>query len=163
VSADTLSDDGRLVLDGANVSFWTVWPDKGELIDPARSRLLELLVDAAPGTRSFFYWGLALIASGDRPCLLRGSIETFAREEALIREEFELVGVPGPEMIWPEDRSFLVVSGYDLASTCVGCSQALADQIVSDDILEAVDTDLGSRVDWGSDQLNLPTPATPTN
>ena len=101
--------------------------------------------------------------AGESPCLLRGSIETFAQDEISIVDEFGLADLPGPEMIWPLDRSFLVVTDYDDVSTYIGCASPLADRLVTDDVLEAVDTDLGARADWDSDQINFPTPATPTS
>ena len=156
VPHDTTSDDGRAVLDGHNISFLMLWPEEGNLVDPARSRLFELLSGAAAGAPTFLYWGLAALVAGELPCLLRGSIETFARDEISVVDENGLAGLPGPEMIWPEDRSFLVVTDYDDVSTYVGCASPLADRLVTDDVLEAVDTHLGARADWDSDQTNLP-------
>jgi hypothetical protein len=162
VPVDTTSDEGRWILDGHNVTFLTLWPDQGTLVDPARSRLLELLAHAAEGTPTFFYWGLALVVAGERPCLLLGSIESFVGDEPSVVVEHGLEGVPGPEMIWPEDRSFLVVTDYGDSSTYVCCSSTLGDRLIADDILEAVDTHIGARVDWRSDETNLPSPPRPT-
>ncbi|MEV7028457.1 hypothetical protein AB0O00_40865, partial [Kitasatospora sp. NPDC093558] len=62
--------------------------------------------------------------------------------------------ITGPEFWWPEDRSWVVTSDYDLLSTYVGCSAETAALILADDGIEALPVTLGTRVDFYADDAN---------
>jgi hypothetical protein len=64
------------------------------------------------------------------------------------------VDLVGPEYVWPVDRSWVVNTDYDLASTYLACSQATATALDEDPVLEILPVSLDTRVDDGADQLN---------
>lgn len=57
------------------------------------------------------------------------------------------VGGRGPEFWWPQDRSWVVTTDYDLLSTYAGCSARTAELLLTDDELEALPVTLRTRVD----------------
>lgn len=67
--------------------------------------------------------------------LYRGTIEAAA---AFCRELI----CQSPTLWWPQDHAWCVASEIDLRSTYVGGSQALADQVLHDERLEALSAKL---------------------
>ena len=59
-----------------------------------------------------------------------------------------------PNLWWPGDRAWCVVTDIDLAETYVGGSHACIERIVGDDELEALRTTTDARVDIGGDRIN---------
>ena len=78
--------------------------------------------------------------------------------------------VPGPHhqpyyqsasLWWPDDRSWLVATEIDLESTYIGCTHACRDALLRLSVLEALEIDPASRIDWYGDPLN-PSPPSET-
>jgi hypothetical protein len=61
---------------------------------------------------------------------------------------------PGPEFVWPADRSWVVNTDYHLDSTYVACDEDLAEAILADPTLEALPVSRDTRVDDGADRIN---------
>ncbi|MEU4014291.1 hypothetical protein AB0E56_03410 [Microbacterium sp. NPDC028030] len=59
-----------------------------------------------------------------------------------------------PSIIWPEDRSWVLVSEVDFDSTVVAGSAALINAICSDDRLEAFPIPSDADLSWGADAVN---------
>jgi len=64
----------------------------------------------------------------------------------------EALGVRCTPTHWfPEDRSWLVCSDYDLTFTLVGGSARLAQELLDHPVLECVSVQPETRVDWQVD------------
>jgi hypothetical protein len=74
--------------------------------------------------------------------LYRGPIETAA---AYCREPTS----QSPNLWWPEDRAWCVASEIDLHSTYVGGPQAMADQVLRDERLEALPAEISDPINAG--------------
>jgi hypothetical protein len=61
---------------------------------------------------------------------------------------------PGPEFVWPADRSWILNTDYDLDSTYVACDEDLAEAILADPTLEALPVSRDTWVDDGADRIN---------
>jgi hypothetical protein len=59
-----------------------------------------------------------------------------------------------PNMIWPADRSWFVVSEYDLDSTLVGGGRALVDAILAAPELETLEVERGDSLQDDADEIN---------
>jgi hypothetical protein len=59
-----------------------------------------------------------------------------------------------PNMWWPEDRSWIVVTDIDFAWTYVGGSVSLISNILQDSALEALSCNLGDSPFFDGDQIN---------
>jgi hypothetical protein len=60
-----------------------------------------------------------------------------------------------PNLWWPEDRAWIVATEVDYAWTYVGGSQKLIDNVVSDDLLEAMPIHLDDLPFWTGDPVNV--------
>jgi hypothetical protein len=101
----------------------------------------------------FFYYGLSAIVRGMQPLLLSAPLDAGdeVQRRATVVAGVDLVG---PEYVWPVDRSWIVNTDYDLASTYLACSQMTAQALEEDPALEILRVSLDTRVDDGADQLN---------
>lgn len=60
----------------------------------------------------------------------------------------------GPNLWWPDDRTWCVASEIDLPYTYVGGSNALIEQVLAHPALETVAADVGDGVTYDSDRVN---------
>lgn len=59
-----------------------------------------------------------------------------------------------PSLLWPEDRSWVMVSEVDFDSTIVAGSPALIEALCADEQLEALPISEGADLTWGADTVN---------
>jgi hypothetical protein len=60
----------------------------------------------------------------------------------------------GPNIWWPDDRTWCVASEIDLPYTYVGGSKDLIERILRDPVLEALLSDVGHGITYDSDRVN---------
>jgi len=53
--------------------------------------------------------------------------------------------------VWPEDRSWVLCTDYDLVATYIACNRALARALTDDGLLEIAEVSRRSRVDDHAD------------
>ena len=77
-----------------------------------------------------------------------------------VRDAVRTLGSCGPNLWWPQDRGWFVVSEIDSMSTYVGSSTTAALALSSCAALEMIDTAASRRVTWDGDHINplLPNP-----
>ncbi|MEU4201206.1 hypothetical protein AB0F64_14795 [Streptomyces sp. NPDC026294] len=119
--------------------------------DPAtRQGLVEILSAAtAADQRVFYSYELARELRGEETLVWTSSLSGLEAVRARTGEEYA-----GPEHWWPEDRGWVVACDWDLCSTYVACSEALAERLVGSDLIEAVRVAPAVRVDNGADHLD---------
>ncbi|MFE9636458.1 hypothetical protein [Streptomyces sp. NPDC006463] len=144
--------------DAAGEPVWQT--EEGDLDDRSRGALARLLAGMTGDQEVYFAYDLAALCRGEEEPLVRRSCLTDLES---VREEVKgRVGSDGPEFWWPQDRSWVVTTDYDLLSTYVGCSNETAEQILGDDELEALPVTSRTRVDWYADRRQgraaVPTP-----
>lgn len=157
----SLRDEGR---DGDGPRWQT---EEGALDDRSRRALSRCLAGVTGDQAVFFAYDLAALCRGEEEPLVRRS--TLADLETVREAVADAVGTSGPEFWWPQDRSWVVTSDYDLLSTYVGCSARTAERLLGDDELEALPVTPG-RASTGmptghsasddTDQESPPSPAT---
>lgn len=124
--------------------------EAGVLDDLSRGALVRCLAAVTGEQRVYFAFDLAALLQGeDEPLVRRSSL---ADLETVREEVADRVGEAGPEFWWPEDRSWVVSTDYDLLSTYVGCSVTTAERILDDNELEALPVTPQTRVDWYADR-----------
>jgi hypothetical protein len=102
--------------------------------DAALTAVLLTLVGR--DTSADFYYGVGAVAGGHQPTVFRASLSDLAA----LRQSFvspQGTPVAGPELWWPQDRSWLVDTD-DSAFTAVFGNQTLADLLRADPDLETV-------------------------
>jgi hypothetical protein len=60
----------------------------------------------------------------------------------------------GPNLWWPDDRSWCVASEIDLPCSYVGGSQEMIDGILADPAVEALPATLADGITYDSDKIN---------
>jgi hypothetical protein len=83
-------------------------------------------------------------------------VETYARSYFLLRGpldvacRFEIAGLyTSPNLCWPADRAWILITEVDDYSTYVGGSRAAIDAVLASEHLEAVEVALDTRMDVG--------------
>lgn len=131
------------------------WVSEGRLDEPTRSALFGLLAERGR-TDTYFLYGLGAIVRGQPQLLFRAPVADYREVQAaadLLLEEVDETG-PGPEWIWPIDRSWVVNTDYDLESTYIACDEDLGEAILSSAAIEALPVSRDVRVDNGADRIN---------
>lgn len=130
---------------------------EGRLDEPARSALFGILAASDAGDAFYLYFLNAIVRARDHaPLLYRAPLVDLDEVHAAASE---LLGdppdkAPGPEFVWPLDRSWMVTTDYDLESTYVACDDRIAEQILSAADIEALPLTRWTRVDNEIDQIN---------
>ncbi len=129
----------------------------GELEPVTRQRLFSHLGRHTPPQATFFLFDLAAIIAGHDPFTLEAQVGDI---EAVVEwvEERNAAAVSTPELVWPEDRRWIVCCDYDLSSTYLASDASLADDLLADPMLETVEVALETRVDWRADADLRPSP-----
>ncbi|MBB3918334.1 hypothetical protein [Rhizobium fabae] len=122
-----------------------IGPDEGTLAPIERDALISVLRRRTPAGSCFFHFWL--LATEDMEDLVfRGTLD----EAAAFPDD-----VPGvrltPTHWFPEDRSWLVCSDYDLTFTLVGGSESLVQDLMDSQVLECVRVHPGTRIDSHAD------------
>ncbi|WP_216677923.1 hypothetical protein [Streptomyces sp. MNP-20] len=129
---------------GPGRSLWQV--EDGALDDSSRGALARVLAGVSGGQAVYFAYDLAaLLWDEDEPIIRRASLADLETVREAVRD---VVGDSGPEFWWPQDRSWVVTTDYDLLSTYVGCSAETAGLLLGDDKLETLPVTLRTRADW---------------
>ncbi|MEV6651252.1 hypothetical protein [Streptomyces sp. NPDC051219] len=120
--------------------------DDGALDERSRRALARLLGMVSGEQAVYFAYDLAAMLWGDDgPLVCHSSLADLENVRESVRD---LVGESGPEFWWPQDRSWVVTTDYDLLSTYVGCSAQTSELLLEDDELEILPVTLQTRVDW---------------
>jgi hypothetical protein len=59
-----------------------------------------------------------------------------------------------PNLLWPNDRSWFLVSEIDFDSTVIGCSAAVAAELLADGVLETALIPEGASLSFEGDEVN---------
>ena len=128
---------------------------EGRLDEPARSALFRLLSKRGEWD-AYFLYDLGALIRVSRPLLYRAPITLYRDVQDAADRDLGGVGElqPGPEFVWPTDRSWVVNTDYDLSATYLACDADLADAILADPTLETLPVSLDTRVDESADRIN---------
>ncbi|GGV18187.1 hypothetical protein GCM10010495_36270 [Kitasatospora herbaricolor] len=130
-------------------------PVDGEPDAGSRQALVRALAGTTGGRPVFFGYDLALLVRGaDGPAVRSSPPDRPESVRADMTDSHAYL--VGPEFWWPQDRSWVVTSDYDLVSGYIGCSAEPAERILAEPGIEALPVTLRTRVDFSSDQLNRP-------
>ncbi|GIF12831.1 hypothetical protein [Actinoplanes teichomyceticus] len=157
--------------DGRDGTLWTTAPWPGVLPKTTALLLVDVLraYTRTPHRCWFAVWaghqtlvlprdGVPHVGVPDRPMLLL----TGPLDAATTRLDQPAGGhrrpsyARLPNMWWPDDRSWCVVTDADQNSTYLGCSRACIDSLLVHPRLEAREVDPGQRTSADSDEVNRP-------
>ena len=119
--------------------------------DPeTRGRVIEHLAAEDEGPYIFSYELLASIAMSESPMVVAAETLDLSsvRAAATAVTRDGAPPVAPPEHWWPASRSWVVSRDDDLDELYIACSRELAQAILDDADLEAVEVSPNSRVDW---------------
>lgn len=126
---------------------------EGALDLATRRALTSALVGASANTTAFYWYSLTAAMNGKDPVVLSAGVAD-AEQVFTYARQHDLAVTNNPEYIWLVDRSWVVMTDWDLTSTYVACDAALADSLLADPGLEAVEVGPTTRVDDYADTLN---------
>lgn len=126
-----------------------IGPQEGNLGDIERDALASVLHRHIVGDRIFFYFWLLATMDWRADKLFEGTLD----EVGLFSNGTH--GVRRTPTYWfPEDRSWLVCTNYDLTFTLVGGSEPLIRDLLAHPLLESVPVRPATRVDSNADLEN---------
>jgi hypothetical protein len=123
----------------------------GDLDPVVRGALRGVLGAATSGQSWLFYYGLSVMVSGRTPVLFCSSLDSIHDVIRTAVEEHSAV-VESPELVWPEDRAWVVCTGYDLTSTYIACSRDVAARVAAGPHLETLEVSRQTRIDDYADE-----------
>ena len=124
-----------------------IGPDEGNLVGTERDTLVSVLRGYTKTDRIFFcFWFLATTDWGGDDKVFEGALG-----EADLFPDKRLGIRCTPTHWFPEDRSWLVCSDYDLTFSLVGGSEHMIQQLLDHPALECVRVAPNTRVDWEAD------------
>ncbi|MER7755387.1 hypothetical protein [Kitasatospora sp. NPDC097643] len=149
--ADVLAESGRRLADWPSTLSTRVfgpgvrpdgvdYPDSGEPDRACLERLVQILArHSAEGPATECYWAQAAIEDlGDPVPAHRGRLAEAVAHHDACRGPARSTGLAFPAHWWPLDRSWFVLSDWDLSATEVFGSEALIADLLADGELEAV-------------------------
>lgn len=125
----------------------------GELDLATRRALTAVLSGAGGNAPAFYWWTLTAVINAKDPVVLTAGVADVEQVMTYAREH-DLAVTDNPEYIWPADRSWVVMTDWDLTSTYVACDDGLAAALVADSKLEGIEVPPATRVDDYADRLN---------
>ncbi len=128
---------------------------EGDLDPSTRRRLFSVLSAHTRSQPLYFFYGLSTLITGHGPILFRADIDSVEQVVALARSE-RFSTVESPEAVWPEDRSWVFFTDYDLVSTYIACNRTLGSALAADDRLETCEVSRDTRIDDNADNPNVP-------
>ncbi|MBV8950797.1 MAG: hypothetical protein JOZ99_07975 [Actinobacteria bacterium] len=144
---------------------WDLPPQEGELPAIVAHRLSSLLErHTHTPSRCWFCvwegWGGLRTPAGIAPLVNLPHRRYFLATApiAAVHGSFEAIHAQGPSIWWPDDRAWCVATEIDSRSTYVGGSGDGIDEILDDDVLEALPARIDDGVGLKSDHVN-PLPA----
>lgn len=123
----------------------------GELEPRTRQRLFGHLRRHTPPQSTFYLYDLAASVGGQVSFMIEAAVGDMERIARWVDERGAAVAST-PELVWPEDRRWIVFSDYDTPSTYIGADAALAADLFADPELETLAVDLATRIDWQADE-----------
>lgn len=126
-------------------------PDEGTLDAETCHALISALTPVVGHQPCFYYYsGMSVLSGPDfyAPRLYQGALTD-------VLAFFEMDDLnSSPEYRWPENREWCICTDWDLSFTLIGGSEACADAIASNPLLETISVTPMMRVDYGADELN---------
>jgi hypothetical protein len=123
---------------------------EGSLDDLEFKSMLTGLRGVTGSQSVYFYWDMLKTLHIDvegEPICLRGDLQTPPSNWP--------AGLDwSPTYIWPDDRSWIVATDYDLSFTVVACNSLLRAELFKQNELECIDMKPDARIDNGSDRIN---------
>lgn len=144
-------ETSHLTLAQADVDGARQWMTKScRLRLPVQRALASVLAGVSGATEVYFGYLLsAQLVGFDDPIVAAAPLSGL--EDLQRRLDDEAGTEDGPEYWWPHDHAWVVCSDYDLPSTYVACSEALAKAIVAHPDIEALRVTPDMRIDFASD------------
>lgn len=125
--------------------------DEGTLHPVVRRHLFPILGAHTDSATCNCYFGLSAIIGGDgRAVLLQASLDALDDVCALARAEGW--SSESPEYLWPEDRSWVLCTDYDLDSSYLAAGRELAAAVSAERRLESASVSPDTRVDRRADE-----------
>lgn len=123
-----------------------IGPNEGNLVGSERDALVSVLRSHTDTGRILFHFWLLATTEWESDKVFEGSLD-----EADLFPDKRLGVRCTPTHWFPEDRSWLVCSDYDLTFSLVGGSEVLIQQLLNHPVLECVPVSPETRVDRNAD------------
>lgn len=126
-----------------------IGPEEGTLASTERDALTSILRRNTNAARCFFHFWFLATSEWKEDLLFEGDLDDASR----FPDEVPSVRCT-PTHWFPEDRSWLVCTDYDLTFTLVGGPESLICELLDHHVLECASIQPGTRVDWQADLAN---------
>jgi hypothetical protein len=145
----------------AQPGVWDVPPADGELPLIVASRFVSILRRHTPTPDRCWFciwegWGGLRTPAGINPVidLPNRSYYLATAPITAVPESFERIYARGPSIWWPDDRAWCVATEIDFRSTYVGGSSSCIEDLLNDDVLEALPATIEDGVGLKGDPVN---------
>jgi hypothetical protein len=125
-------------------------PDEGTLDEVTCQRLVEILKPFTERQSCHFHYDVIATGRCEADVAFSGELDDVIE----CCNDPEVRGTP--THWWPEHRTWLVCSDWDLKFTLIGGPRRLVNQLIADDELECIAVTPSDRIDFKADRLNSP-------
>ena len=119
---------------------YLVFPEEGSLEKFEMLELIEILSDFCLDVNCYFYYDQLVFGDFDNEHLYKGEISK------LIDLYKSLPWETSPSYIWSDKKDWCLNTDYDLTFTVIGCNDALAEKLLSSEVLETIEVSTNSNV-----------------
>jgi hypothetical protein len=131
---------------------YLVGPSEGILTKEEISELISLFKPYCNTDNCYFYYDSLVFGEIEQTALYQGQISELME---LVDNEKMTFGY-APTYIWSSDKKWCINSDYDLSFSVIGCNREIADKLLSSSLLETIEIDINTRIDYKADELKTP-------
>lgn len=127
---------------------YLVGPNEGSFEKHEILELIKILSPSCTKKDCYFYYDQLVFGDFDKEYFYKGKIS----ELIDLYNHQDLPFENSPTYIWSETKDWCVNSDYDLCFTIIGCDSEIAERLLSSDILESIEVDRKTRIDYKADE-----------
>jgi hypothetical protein len=133
---------------GNSFPRYIVGPAEGTLESHEIIELIKILTPYCDNMECYFYYDSLVFGDPDREDFYKGRLSEFID----LANNHELTFGDSPTYIWSEKKDWCINTDCDLSFTVIGCNNEVAEDLLSSVILETVEVDRETRIDYKADE-----------
>lgn len=127
---------------------YLVGPTEGILESHENNELIKILNPYCLDSECYFYYDSLVFGDFERVDFYKGKLS----ELMDLTNNHELTFGYSPTYIWSSKKDWCLNTDYDLSFSVMGCTAEIAEKLLSSEILETIEVDRKTRIDYKADE-----------
>jgi hypothetical protein len=137
---------------GNSFPRYLIGPAEGVLEKHEVDELISILTPYTKDSDCYFYYDSLVLGDPERNDFYIGKLS----ELIDLISNHSLTFGNSPTYFWPESKDWCLNTDYDLSFSVIGCNRQIANKLLSSDILETIEVDRMTRIDYKADEQYTP-------